>query len=982
MRALLLGLLFLPLATTAQTATVETIAAPFQATVIAPDGSAIGGVETVYEADDGCTPNPCRYYQHYPAVWVDGQVYRLSLPSAYIPSSRIIAPGAWVTYVSENADLIYGNAKVPGQIFGGIVRWDGVGGAMTFVEGLPQTWRTEMMAASRDGSVLAGVHLEFENDFAWRWEDGTVTELEGYFLDRSTTEILDVDDQGRVFGARYTSSGGTATWTSLVWDTDGRLTVGDAFSSRLAGVSGDGTTLIVNSRPPGTPGLLVRENETITLDSLRLGRTRPPGVSGVANSSVFPPDNVSHDGTTLYGTFWTDEAVHGLPSRADWFWREGVGGAPIRQVLAEEYGLQIPECPVNPSPPRYGSFFGVLSADGRVLTAQCIESFTPEPDETTYVITLPASASWAEATDGFFDDPDRWAPARVPDASTLTRLAASGADYTVTLRGDQTLPSLTVAVAPEETTPTVTLDLDGNTLSLSPPDDALDALVVGDQGNGLLFLQGGHVEASGAVTIGRTGSARGRLFSDVEFQIDGPLVVGDGAANTNEASSTLVIQDGTTTAGVGFDVGFQEPANGTLLVESGATLQVPSASPSTIGFAGIGQVIVTEGFLSHTGPLTLGQLGTAKGTFNLRGGATALTTDSLVVGLGGIGEMEIVGGSGLSTGPAVLGSRRGSVASVRLAGTGSEWDIAGDLLVGIEGAAVLEVVEGASLCVGGLGIPGAQGRLVTDATVRIGFDDCTSASRTGSAQARRVPGLALDGLVVAPGGRIEASAFEVGPNGVLDGAGILSGPVTNGGTLSPGGNEKLGILTLSSPLTLGPSGVVALEIGADGADAVMVTEAMTLGGTLRVSALPDETPMVGQSYAVMTAPSVDGAFVEIEAPDGLDVSVTATGVVVTVSGIVDAEDGPLAPEGISLSAPAPNPASGVVSLQYALVEATAVRLSVVDALGREVRLVVSSGQVAGEHTVPFDSRNLAPGVYAVRLSAGTKVVSRMLTITR
>ncbi|MEM6285570.1 MAG: hypothetical protein AAF845_00285, partial [Bacteroidota bacterium] len=280
MRILLLGLLFLPLATTAQTATVETIAAPFQATVIAPDGSAIGGVSTVYTEVD-FAPNPLRYYQHYPAVWVDGQVHRLSLPSAYVPENTSHQVGTWVMYVSENADVIYGNAVPAPRLIGGatgtggVVRWDGVGGAMTFVEGLPQTWRTEMLAASRDGSVLAGVHLEFENDFAWRWEDGTVTELEGYFLDGSTTTILGVDDQGRVFGTRQTSFG--SLWDSLVWDTDGSLTVGDAFSGRPSGVSGDGTTLIVNPRPPDTSGLLVRENETITLDSLRLRGTRPPG---------------------------------------------------------------------------------------------------------------------------------------------------------------------------------------------------------------------------------------------------------------------------------------------------------------------------------------------------------------------------------------------------------------------------------------------------------------------------------------------------------------------------------------------------------------------------------------------------------------------------------------------------------------------------------------------------------------------------------
>ncbi|MEM6288876.1 MAG: T9SS type A sorting domain-containing protein [Bacteroidota bacterium] len=691
---------------------------------------------------------------------------------------------------------------------------------------------------------------------------------------------------------------------------------------------------------------------------------------------------MSHDGTTLYGTFLTDEAVHDLPSRVDWFWREGVGGAPIGQVLAEAYGLQIPECPVSTSPVFYGSFYGVLSADGRVLTAQCSEFATPEPDETTYVITLPASASWAEATDGFFDDPDRWAPARVPDAATLTRLGATGADYTVTLRDDPTLPSLTVAVAPEEAAPTVFLDLDGRTLTLAPEADALDALVVGDQGDGALFLTDGTVNANGAVTVGHSGTAQGQLISEVTFQIDGPLVVGEAADNDGADPSIFSVIGGTTTAAVGFDVGLGAETDALLLVESGATLQVPSASVSTIGFAGRGELTADGGFLSHTGPLTLGRLASGTGTLNLRGGATALTTDSLVVGLEGIGKMEVEGGSGLSTGPSVLASRAGSGAAVRLAGAGSEWDVAGDLLVGLDGAAVLEVVEGASLCVSGLGLPGPQGRVVTDATVQIGVSDCTSASGTSASgtgsRARRVPGISLGALTMAAGGSVEAPAIEVGPSGVLDGAGGLAIPVTSGGTLAPGGEGAVGTLALSAPLTQTTDGVLAIEVGADAADALTVDGAMALGGTLRVMAVPDAAVTVGARYDVLTATSLTGAFDRIEAVDGLEVAVSATGVTVTVVSPVAGEDAPAG--GLALEV-APNPASGPVALDIALPEAGPVRVAVYDALGREVAVPVDREMPAGEHTIRLGG-GLAPGVYVVRLGAGAGAASQMLTVVR
>ncbi|MCZ6818344.1 MAG: T9SS type A sorting domain-containing protein [Calditrichaeota bacterium] len=66
----------------------------------------------------------------------------------------------------------------------------------------------------------------------------------------------------------------------------------------------------------------------------------------------------------------------------------------------------------------------------------------------------------------------------------------------------------------------------------------------------------------------------------------------------------------------------------------------------------------------------------------------------------------------------------------------------------------------------------------------------------------------------------------------------------------------------------------------------------------------------------------------------------------------------------------PNPFNPSTQIQYALPEHSLVRLSVYDVQGRRVAILVNATQPAGKHTVSFDAKNLATGVYFYRLTAG------------
>jgi hypothetical protein len=86
--------------------------------------------------------------------------------------------------------------------------------------------------------------------------------------------------------------------------------------------------------------------------------------------------------------------------------------------------------------------------------------------------------------------------------------------------------------------------------------------------------------------------------------------------------------------------------------------------------------------------------------------------------------------------------------------------------------------------------------------------------------------------------------------------------------------------------------------------------------------------------------------------------------------------------GLTLAPPAPNPARGRATVQFSLVGPSPVRVSLIDPLGRTVRVIVDGQRGAGPHEVTLDTAGLAPGVYLLRLDASGHHVVRQLTLVR
>jgi len=95
------------------------------------------------------------------------------------------------------------------------------------------------------------------------------------------------------------------------------------------------------------------------------------------------------------------------------------------------------------------------------------------------------------------------------------------------------------------------------------------------------------------------------------------------------------------------------------------------------------------------------------------------------------------------------------------------------------------------------------------------------------------------------------------------------------------------------------------------------------------------------------------------------------------------EPRPARPPRFTLDAPYPNPVSTSASLGYSVDEAGVVTIGVYDVAGRRVAVLLDNvSRPAGPGQLDLDTRNLAAGVYFVKMEMGAKSVSRKITIVR
>ena len=216
----------------------------------------------------------------------------------------------------------------------------------------------------------------------------------------------------------------------------------------------------------------------------------------------------------------------------------------------------------------------------------------------------------------------------------------------------------------------------------------------------------------------------------------------------------------------------------------------------------------------------------------------------------------------------------------------------------------------------------------------------------------------------------------------LDVAGDLDGvDAAMGGLNRPVGARPAAKL----PAVDGVEGWVRLDGGAP-ARAALVTVRDAAGGIVDF-ALTDGAGGFALDAFASDAASVQVSAVRYEVRERAYSALA--GAPPSVIGFRLARAGAVAGEAAPTTAPpavgigvAPNPLRRAARVTVSLAEAAPVRVSVVDALGREVAVLADAPLGAGEHALALDAGGLAPGVYLVRVETTAGAAARPLTVVR
>jgi hypothetical protein len=87
-------------------------------------------------------------------------------------------------------------------------------------------------------------------------------------------------------------------------------------------------------------------------------------------------------------------------------------------------------------------------------------------------------------------------------------------------------------------------------------------------------------------------------------------------------------------------------------------------------------------------------------------------------------------------------------------------------------------------------------------------------------------------------------------------------------------------------------------------------------------------------------------------------------------------------DGFALSQNYPNPFNPTTIISFSLSKTEHTTLKVFDVLGNEITTLVNGEMTAGEHSVVFNAKNLASGIYFYRLTAGSYSDTKKLLLLR
>jgi len=123
-------------------------------------------------------------------------------------------------------------------------------------------------------------------------------------------------------------------------------------------------------------------------------------------------------------------------------------------------------------------------------------------------------------------------------------------------------------------------------------------------------------------------------------------------------------------------------------------------------------------------------------------------------------------------------------------------------------------------------------------------------------------GAVLDVSLVSP--------WSLAPGQTLLGGGAINGAVTvpSGATLAPGTPGGTGTLTISNGVTLAGTTIIKIAAGSNDmvSSPVSGVGSIALGGKLIISNIGNVAPTNGQTFTLLSTPTLSGSFASVQAP--------------------------------------------------------------------------------------------------------------------
>ncbi len=188
-----------------------------------------------------------------------------------------------------------------------------------------------------------------------------------------------------------------------------------------------------------------------------------------------------------------------------------------------------------------------------------------------------------------------------------------------------------------------------------------------------------------------------------------------------------------------------------------------------------------------------------------------------------------------------------------------------------------------------------------------------------------------------------------------------------------------GVVDLDAPGALVPDRFVHLAATYDGAEMVLYVDGARASAAAHAGPMPvvDLPLLLGQMLPGQSEYNFPGVLDDVRvynrALTEAEVQALSRGETAATGGPHDAP--------FALGLPRPNPTTGAARLSLAVPEAGAVRVVVVDALGRAVATLLDGPLAAGTHEVAWDGRGAA-GVYLIRATMGDRSLTRRVLVVR